>query len=53
MMKINPDKEHVVKVVEALDKRNGMCPCRTDDVLCPCPDFYNEDKCICRLFIKK
>lgn len=56
--KLNPNN----KVVEAISKRvvmnNGHCPCHnkysgTDDDICPCKAYREEDCCCCTLYIKK
>lgn len=56
--KLNPNK----KVVEAISKRvemnNGHCPCHnkysgTDDDICPCKAYREEDCCCCTLYVKK
>jgi len=43
-------------VIKGLLKREGNCPCRMEDVLCPCPDHEKEIEvtgtCHCHLFVK-
>lgn len=54
-MKLNPDIDHVFKIIEGLKNNDMMCPCKMDKSLkniCPCEDFYKNDKCVCKLFIK-
>jgi len=46
---------HAEKIYEAIKRRNGCCPCRVEEVMCPCPDHLDEllenDKCTCNLFV--
>jgi len=43
------------KIYAAIKKRNGCCPCRVNDVMCPCPDHLEElelnRRCKCGLFV--
>jgi len=53
-MKLNPNKEQVLKIIEAIYKNNGYCPCRVNksqESVCPCKDFIENKKCKCNLFI--
>ena len=55
---LNPDKEYVTEIKEALKNNNGYCPCRlehTPDTKCMCKDFrdMNEGMCHCGLYIKE
>lgn len=53
---LNPDKNHVEKIIEGIYKKDGHCPCRVrvdDTTLCPCDDFINNGNCICKLYVKK
>jgi ferredoxin-thioredoxin reductase catalytic subunit len=49
--------DHADKIIAAIDARNGHCPCRTQDVPCPCPTHMEEieetSSCHCNLFKKK
>ena len=27
-----------------------QCPCKIKEAICPCPDFLETGKCICKLF---
>lgn len=52
---MNPDVNRVSRIISAINKKNGHCPCQievSDSTLCPCDDFYNGE-CHCKLFIKK
>ena len=48
--------EFADKVIAAINRRNGNCPCRKEDVLCPCPTHEQEIEqmgaCHCNLFVK-
>jgi ferredoxin-thioredoxin reductase catalytic subunit len=48
--------EYAEKIYARILVRNGCCPCRTDDVMCPCPDHYEEiertGKCHCNFFMR-
>lgn len=60
MLKIimNPDKEIVRIIDEALQKNGGFCPCKlekTKDTKCMCKEFKEQDfegECHCGLYIK-
>lgn len=60
MLKIimNPDKEIVRIIDEALQKNGGFCPCKlekTKDTKCICKEFREQDfpgECHCGRFIK-
>lgn len=60
MLKIimNPDKEIVKIIDEALQKNNGFCPCKlekTKDTKCICKEFREQDfpgECHCGRFVK-
>ena len=47
------------KVLDAMDKNNGYCPCQiqSKDTKCHCKDFRENKKsgepCICKIYIKK
>lgn len=60
MLKItyNQDKQIVDKILDALDKNNGYCPCKLEknnDTKCMCREFreQKEGYCHCRLYIKE
>ena len=55
-MIINKNTDHVIKIIKAIEKLNGHCPCvleQTDDTMCPCADFMNENICHCKLFVSE
>lgn len=41
-------------VLKAIDRRDGNCPCRQEDIPCPCPGIHEDIKkrgtCHCHLF---
>ena len=60
MLKItyNQDKQIVDKILDALDKNNGDCPCKLEknnDTKCMCKEFreQKEGYCHCGLYIKE
>ena len=60
MLKItyNQDKQIVDKILDALDKNNGYCPCKLEknnDTKCMCKEFreQKEGYCNCGLYIKE
>ncbi len=53
--KLNPDSEHVAKIITGIAKKDGHCPCRInkdETTLCPCDEFVNDGICKCNLFVK-
>lgn len=55
-MKLNPDKKHVQKIYDALEKNDGFCPCRVEkneDTVCPCKKMREENKCCCKLYVMR
>lgn len=60
MLKItyNQDKQIVDRILDALDKNNGYCPCKLEknnDTKCMCKEFreQKEGYCHCGLYIKE
>ena len=60
MLKItyNQDKQIVDKILDAIDKNNGYCPCKLEknnDTKCMCKEFreQKEGYCHCGLYIKE
>lgn len=54
--RLNEDKAHVDKIIAAMEKKNGHCPCRItadETTLCPCDDFIDSGVCRCNLFVPK
>lgn len=54
---LNPNKKVVEGITRALKRCNGHCPCSnkyagTDDDICPCKAYREEDHCCCNLYIK-
>ena len=62
-VRFNPDAEYVAKILEALKKKDGYCPCRlqkTPENICICDEFKQqiadpdfEGFCHCRLYYKE
>lgn len=57
-IKYNQDKQIVDKILDALDKNNGYCPCKLEknnDTKCMCKEFkeQKEGYCHCGLYIKE
>lgn len=48
--------ENAETIYESIKRRRGMCPCRVDEVMCPCPDHLDEiddvGHCKCNLFVR-
>ena len=54
-MKINPDKKLVLKIINAINKNGGYCPCaleKTEDTKCQCKEMMENNICQCGLFVK-
>lgn len=57
IIKINPDKNLVAEIRQALKDNDGYCPCRIikdKDTLCMCKEFRDGPPglCHCGLYIK-
>lgn len=57
-IKLNPDKQHVLLIKEALVKNDGYCPCATvkcGDTKCMCKEFreMKQGYCHCGLYYKE
>lgn len=55
--KLNPNEKIVMGIEKGLKRCNGHCPCcnkykGTDDDICPCKTYREEDYCCCNLYIK-
>ena len=53
-MKLNPDEEHVKRIMIGIEKKDGHCPCVltvNDDTICPCKKMREESKCCCKLYL--
>ena len=51
---LNPDMEHVQKIINGVNKKNGHCPCQLKEdetTMCPCDSFTTTGHCCCKLFI--
>lgn len=54
-MKLNPDKEYVERIQQAIKEKDGYCCCKiqkTKENKCPCYEFRINKKCECDLYIK-
>lgn len=57
-IKMTDDMEHREKILFALKRNGGYCPCsvqKTNDTKCMCKDFRETDNgiCHCGLYIKE
>ncbi len=53
--KLSDNLDHVMKIMTGINKKDGHCPCRInkdETTLCPCNEFIEDGKCVCKLFIK-
>ena len=49
------NKERAKRLIDLIDKCNGMCPCeifKDESCLCPCDRFINEKECQCGFYEK-
>lgn len=57
MVKLNEDKEHVIRIRKALEESGNYCPCsllKDEDHKCMCKEFREQEEgaCHCGLYIK-
>jgi ferredoxin-thioredoxin reductase catalytic subunit len=55
-MKLNPNKEYVNRIKQAISEKDGYCPCmiiRDKDTKCPCKPMRENQECICGLYVKE
>ncbi len=55
MIKLNPDRNHVLEVRKAIEANNGYCCCsiiRDNDHKCPCKAFRENNECECELYVE-
>lgn len=55
---LNPNPKIVDSITKRLKITNGHCPCHnkysgTDDDICSCKAYREEDHCCCTLYIQK
>lgn len=53
-MKLNPDKESVKRIRQAIEDAGGYCPCeliRNESTKCPCKNMRKNHICECGLYI--
>lgn len=51
---LNPNEEKTLKIIKAIYKNDGYCPCRiikNEDSKCPCLEMLTNHKCHCGLFV--
>jgi len=45
------------KIIEKVNQKGGLCPCRLKPTPCPCPmlekDIQEKGRCTCNLFVLK
>lgn len=55
MLKLNPDRDKVIEIREALASNDNYCPCsliRDDnDYKCPCKNLRENEECECGLYV--
>jgi ferredoxin-thioredoxin reductase catalytic subunit len=54
MAVLNPDKNLVSKIRQALSDNDNYCPCsivKNEDTKCPCLKFRTQKECCCELYI--
>lgn len=54
---LNPNEKVVNRILKGLERNGGRCPCHnkysgTDDDICPCKAYREEDNCCCTLYVK-
>lgn len=40
------------RILRLVERNNGHCPCKPEN-MCPCNSYLCEDKCCCKLYVKK
>lgn len=55
---LNPNEKVVSNITRMASRNGGHCPCLnkyrgTDDDICPCKAYREEDHCCCGLYLKK
>lgn len=49
--------EHAERIYVAIERRNGYCPCRIEEEMCPCGDHLweieKDGHCKCNLFVRR
>ena len=56
--KLNENDKVVNGIIKGLCRSDGHCPCHnkyagTDDDICPCKAYREEDCCCCALYVKE
>lgn len=55
-MKLNPNQNHVEKIMDKLRVTKGYCPClpaKNEDTICPCKHSRTLKACRCGLFVRE
>jgi ferredoxin-thioredoxin reductase catalytic subunit len=57
-VRLNPDKEKIAELREALKQTGGQCPCVPkyawdEDTKCPCKVFRETKDCHCQLYVRE
>lgn len=52
---LNKNDTFIKNMEKLLKCKNGHCPKKESsiDTICPCKDLYENDECICNLYIKE
>ena len=52
-MKLNPNENIVSRIIKALNRTQGECPCVNDseDKHCACTNARKKKKCCCGLYV--
>jgi len=56
MLKLNPNKDTVTKIIDRIFINEGYCPClpeRNENTVCPCKDMREKEICHCSLYVKR
>lgn len=54
-MQLNNNKEHVERILKAIEDKDGYCPCvlpKNENTKCPCKKMREENKCCCKLYVE-
>ena len=56
--KLNENDKVVNGIIKGICRNDGHCPCHnkyagTDDDICPCKAYREEDCCCCALYVKE
>ena len=56
--RLNPNEKLVNSITKRIKLNNGECPCNqpdveTEDKICPCKKYREEQYCCCSLYVKE